>query len=271
MCNFTHRLSASFAARSFGSFYFDRGVVCKDRLGCFTAGFGNSAVSTSPSDLSARILLTHLEANYFAPSPVSATGVAVAAELNTWRFRDSFGHSALALAAALQGSLQTKFYASSCSLAPLVYDVLMAHPLVIFALFTAASPLCAVKTMQLLEFARAKVTDLRSHLLRRSIRRNLAAVRRTNLARCAPSQADHTHGRSESATDRAKELELKVEQQVSLLTGHSCTLSAAQPELPKLALDFRAPWHISSRQARHQRLPCRLPSGHRDASYARAR
>ena len=46
-------------------------VVCKERQGRFIAGFGNSVLSTSPSDLSARILLTHLEANYFAPSPVS--------------------------------------------------------------------------------------------------------------------------------------------------------------------------------------------------------
>ena len=204
MCNFTHRLSASFAARSFGSFYFDRGVVCKDRLGCFTAGFGNSAVSTSPSDLSARILLTHLEANYFAPSPVSATGVAVAAELNTWRFRDSFGHSALALAAALQGSLQTKFYASSCSLAPLVYDVLMAHPLVIFALFTAASPLCAVKTMQLLGFARAKVTDLRSHLLRRSIRRKFGSCP-AHKSRTVRSFAGRSHARKVRVGDRPRQ------------------------------------------------------------------
>jgi hypothetical protein len=45
--------------------------VCKVLAGLCRAGLGSSVLSTSPSDLSARILLTHLEANYFASSPVS--------------------------------------------------------------------------------------------------------------------------------------------------------------------------------------------------------
>ena len=159
----------------------------------------------------------------------------MAAELNTWRFRGCFGHSALALAAALQGSLQTKFYASSCSLAPLVYDVLMAHPLVIFALFTAASPLCAVKTMQLLEFARAQVTCGRTGCADVTKFGSAAHESRSAALLCI---AGRSHARKVRVGDRPRQRARAASRAAGIPLNHYSTLS--QPKVPQLALGFRA-------------------------------
>ncbi len=56
--------------------------VCKVLAGLCRAGLGSSLLSTSPSDLSARILLTHLEANYFASSPVSVANRSINSDIN---------------------------------------------------------------------------------------------------------------------------------------------------------------------------------------------